>query len=141
MLLLDTNVVSELRRADQADAKVRRWASSVPAAQFYLSVITILEIEQGILRLERKDIGQAAMLRRWMDEQILQRFEERILPIDAPVALRCARLHVPNPRSDRDSLIAATALVHGMTIVTRNVKDFEGTGAPLLNPWLGKAKA
>jgi predicted nucleic acid-binding protein len=137
MYLLDTNVISELRRAGdgRADANVVAWLSGMDAAAFYLSAITLLELELGILRVERRDIPQGAMLRRWMDSRILPEFAERTLPIDAAVALRCARLHVPDPRSDRDALIAATALVHGMSVVTRNLADFAQTGVPLVNPW------
>src|SRR5215472_6997334 len=124
MYLLDTNVVSELRRAKKAHPGVRMWASSLPAASFYLSAISILELEIGILLIERRDPKQGGILRAWMDGHVLATFSGRILAIDTVVAQRCAALHVPNPRSDRDALIAATALVHGMTVVTRNVSDF-----------------
>lgn len=139
MFLLDTNVISELRKAGdgKADANVVTWLSSMDATTFYLSAITLMELELGILRIERRDPTQGSRLRAWMDSQILPEFSERILPVDAAVALRCARLHVPDPRSDSDALIAATALVHGMTVVTRNLADFEPTGVPLLNPWDG----
>lgn len=135
MFLLDTNVISELRRADKADRNVLAWASAVPAASFFLSAISILEIELGARRIQRKDAAQGAVLRTWIDDQILVRFEGRILAIDLAVAQRCAELHVPNPRAERDALIAATALVHGLTVVTRNADDFEPTGVMLLNPW------
>ncbi|RXG99045.1 type II toxin-antitoxin system VapC family toxin [Bradyrhizobium zhanjiangense] len=135
MFLLDTNVISELRRPGKAHRNVAAWASSIPAASFFISVISILEIELGARLIERKDTTQGAILRAWIDNHILARFEDRILAIDAAVAQRCAQLHVPNPRAERGALIAATAFVHGLTIVTRNVGDFEPTGAPLLNPW------
>lgn len=135
MFLLDTNVISELRRLDKADRNVVAWANAVPAANFFMSVISILEIEIGARLIERKDAAQGAVLRAWIDTQVLARFEGRILTIDTTVAQRCAQLHVPNPRAERDALIAATALVHGLTVVTRNVGDFESTGVPLLNPW------
>ena len=135
MFLLDTNVVSELRRPEKADSSVLAWASTVPAASFFLSAISILEIELGALLAGRKDAAQGAVLRAWIDDQILPRFDGRILAIDAVVAQRCARLHVPDPRAERDALIAATAIVHGLTVVTRNVKDFGPVGLPLLNPW------
>jgi len=137
MFLLDTNVISELRRPDKADRNVLAWANAVPAANFFMSVISILEIELGARLIERKDGVQGAVLRAWIDDHILTRFEGRILAIDTAVAQRCAQLHVPNPRAERDALIAATALVHGLTVVTRNVGDFEPTGVPLLNPWSG----
>jgi predicted nucleic acid-binding protein len=135
MFLLDTNVVSELRRPQKADRNVVAWASTIPAASFFLSAISILEIELGALLIARKDATQGAVLRSWIDEQILPRFEGRILPVDTAVAQRCARLHVPDPRAERDALIMATAIVHGLTIVTRNVADFEPAGIALLNPW------
>ena len=137
MYLLDTNVVSELRKAKagKANKNVTKWAKSVSATSMFLSAITILELETGILLIERRDPAQGAMLRTWLDQHVLPAFSGRILAIDVAVAQRCAQLHVPNPQADRDSLIAATALVHGMTVVTRNVADFESTGVEILNPW------
>ena len=137
MFVLDTNVVSELRKAGdrKADARVAAWISEVDADTCYLSAITLMEIELGILRIERRDVAQGTKLRFWMDSYVIPEFSERILSVDAPVALRCARLHVPDPRPDRDALIAASALAHGMTVVTRNLADFERTGVLLLNPW------
>lgn len=138
MYLLDTNVISELRKAGdgKADANVIKWLTSVDAAKLYISAMTVMEIEIDILRIERRDSAQGAKLRAWLEAYVMPEFAERTLPIDTAVALRCARLHVPDPRSERDALIAATALLHGMTVVTRNTADFEATGAPLLNPWL-----
>ena len=137
MFLLDTNVISELRKAGdgKADANVVTWLSSVDATTVYLSAITLMEIELGILRIERRDPAQGARLRAWMDQHILPEFADRTLPVDTAVALRCALLHVPDPRPERDAFIAATALAHGMTVVTRNIADFAPTGVPLLNPW------
>jgi predicted nucleic acid-binding protein len=137
MFLLDTNVVSELRKArgNKAHPGVTRWAGSVPAASLFLSVITVLELEQGELLVRRRDPGQARLLRTWIDDYVLPSFAGRILSIDVAVAQRCAALHIPDPRSERDALIAATALVHGMTVVTRNVDDFAGPGVSTLNPW------
>ena len=134
--ILDTNVLSELRRPDKADRNVLAWASNIPVADFYLSSITVLELELGVLQIERKNSAQGAILREWMDQQVLPRFEGRILPVDTAVARRCARLHVPNPRAERDALIAATAFVHGMTVATRNIGDFGPTGISAFNPWL-----
>ena len=136
MFLLDTAVISELRRLDKADRIVVAWASSIPAASFFLSAISILEIELGALLIARKDAAQRAILRSWIDDQIPPRFEARILAVDTAVAQRCARLHVPDPRAERGALIAATATVHGLTLVSRNVADFESTGVALLNPWI-----
>src|SRR5271157_2117710 len=128
MYILDTHVVSELRKGTKAHREVRTWAQALPAASLYLSAISILELEIGILLIERRDQKQGATLRAWMDGRVLPAFSGRILAIDAAVAQRCAALQVPNPRSDRDALIAATALVHGLTVATRNVADFERTG-------------
>jgi toxin FitB len=137
MFIVDTNVVSELRRmrTQKADPNVARWADSVDAADLYLSAITVHELEIGVLRAARKDPPQGAVLRAWLDDQVLPAFQGRILPVDAAVALRSAHQSVPDPCSLQDGLIAATALVHGMTVVTRNVADFAPTGVRLLNPW------
>jgi toxin FitB len=138
MFLLDTNVISELRKARnrKANAAVTKWAASVPQSSMFLSTITVLELETGVLLIERRDPIQGAALRLWLHAQVLPGFSERILTVDLPVALNCTMLHVPNPSSYRDALIAATALVHGMTVVTRNVGDFVGTGVSVLNPWV-----
>ena len=137
MYLLDTNVVSELRkvRAGKADAQVALWADSVDAADLYLSVISVQELEIGVLLAERRDATQGVVLRAWLNGHVLPAFADRILSVDTAVARRSAQLHVPDPHPVRDGLIAATALVHGMTVVTRNVADFESTGVQLLNPW------
>ncbi len=134
MYLLDTNVISELRKT-RADKNVVAWAESVTASSLFLSVITILEIETGVLSIERRDPIQGKLLRSWFDTHVLPAFENRIIVIDTAIAQACAKLHVPDPRSDRDVFIAATALVHGMTVVTRNIKDFQQTGVKLLDPW------
>jgi predicted nucleic acid-binding protein len=140
MYILDTNVISELRKAKKTHPNVKKWAERVPSASLYISVISVLELEIGILLLDRpdkdrRDNQQGAILRAWMDRHVLPTFSGRILAIDTDVARRCATLHIPNPRSDRDALIAATALMHGLTVATRNVADFERTGVGVLNPW------
>lgn len=137
MYVLDTNVVSELRKAGsgKADPQVVAWAASVSAEVLHISAITILELETGVLQVQRRDPKQGAMPRAWLDQQVLPAFSGRVLPVDTAVAQRCAALHVPDPRSERDALIAATALVHGFTVVTRNMADFAATGVALLNPW------
>ncbi len=137
MFLLDTNVISELRkvRAGKADPTVASWVRGVPAGSLFLSVIVVQELEIGTLLAERRDPSQGAILRAWLDEHVLPAFAGRILPVDTAVARRAAALHVPDPRPIRDGLIAATALVHGITVVTRNLVDFKPTGAMLLNPW------
>ena len=137
MFILDTNVVSELRkiRLGRADKNVGRWADSVDAVELYLSVITVQELETGVLLAERRDPPQGMMFRTWFENHVLPAFAGRILPIDLAVAKRSAALNVPDPHRVLDSLIAATALVHGMTVVTRNVADFESTGVAVINPW------
>ncbi len=137
MYLLDTNVISELRkvRVGKADARVAAWADSVDTPDLFLSAITILELEIGVLLAERRDLTQGAMLRAWLDRYVVPAFAGRVLSVDTATALRSARLHVPDPRPLRDSFIAATALVHGMTVVTRNVRDFERAGVSILDPW------
>jgi toxin FitB len=137
MFLLDTNVISELRKISlgRADLKVTRWASRADPGDLYISVITVHELEVGILRLERRDARQGAALRVWLEDRVLTTFAGRILPVDTAVAMRGAHLQVPNPHPVQDGLIAATALVHGMTVVTRNVADFASTGVTVVNPW------
>lgn len=141
MYLLDTHVVSELRKAKakkaahKANSSVVAWANSVPSNHLFISAITVLELETGILLVERRDPIQGATLRSWLNTHVLPAFADKVLPVDTAVAQRCAELHVPDPRSDRDAMIAATALVHQLTVVTRNVDDFLPTKVSLLNPW------
>jgi toxin FitB len=135
MFLIDTNVVSELRRPHRTDPKVAAWADSVAPGDLYLSSITVLELETGALLLERRDMAQSRLIRAWIEERVLPAFADRILSVDTAVARRCAGLHVPDPRPYRDSLIAATAFVHRLTVVTRNRADFEPMAVPVLNPW------
>jgi len=134
MYLLDTNVISELRKP-QADRNVVAWARTVIAPRMFISAITLKELETGVLRMERRDPAQGKVLRTWLKRHVMPAFDARILPVDAAVALRCARLHVPDQANESDALIAATALVHGLTVVTRNIADFESSGVALINPW------
>ncbi|MDL9979075.1 type II toxin-antitoxin system VapC family toxin [Microbacterium candidum] len=134
--LLDTNVVSELRKSvTRIDRNVAAWGGTLDADLQFLSAITVFEVELGIVQAERRDRAQAATLRRWFDEVVLDAFAGRILPVDREVAQLAARMHVPDPRPERDTYIAATALVHGLTVATRNVSDFEPTGVAVFNPW------
>jgi predicted nucleic acid-binding protein len=137
MFLLDTNVVSEMRKVQtgKADPSVAAWTRSVDAGELYLSAISIYELEKGIRLLERRDVAQGAVFRAWLDGQVLPAFEGRVLAVDTAVAQRAAALSVPDPRPLHDGLIAATALVHGMTVVTRDVADYGPTGVATLNPW------
>ena len=137
MYLLDTNVVSEFRKAGtgRISKRVEQWAEGISANSMFISVISIFELEMGILQIERRDKKQGSVLRKWLNKNVLGTFSERVLPIDTAVAQRCASLHVPNPKSERDALIAATAIEHRMTIVTRNVSDFSQSGVKIFDPW------
>ncbi len=136
MFLLDTNVISELRAGKpEPSPAVRRWAERVPANQLYLAAITVLELEIGVLSMERRDPRQGQKLRFWL-QAVLEQFSPRVLPFGTTAARLCAAIHVPDPRPERDVMIAATAREHGYTVVSRNTEDFEGCGIALLNPWL-----
>ncbi|HIJ38864.1 MAG TPA: type II toxin-antitoxin system VapC family toxin [Rhodospirillaceae bacterium] len=136
MYLLDTNIVSALRRPDRASPALVNWAASVALSDQYISAMTVYEIELGVQLIERRDPAQGDLLRSWLSRSVRGQFRERILPIDDAVAARCAALQVPDPRPERDSFIAATALVHRLVVVTRNVKDFDGIrDLTVLNPW------
>lgn len=136
MYLFDTNVLSELRNPSTAHEQVWLWANTVHDDDVYISAISLLEIQMGILLSERKDRLKARVFKRWLHEVILPTFTNRLLPINSEISLACATLHVPNPRSERDAFIAATAKVHGLTLVTCNTADFTGMGVHLINPWL-----
>jgi predicted nucleic acid-binding protein len=137
MYLLDTNVISETRKS-AGNANVKAWVKAQPTGSLYLSAITVLEIQRGVFKAEQQgDTVKAAIFERWLEEKVLPAFAGRILATDHVVARRAARLLWANQADYRDPLIAATALVHGATVVTRNVKDFEASGAKLLNPWEG----
>jgi toxin FitB len=137
MLLLDTNVLSELRkvRTGKADSHVAQWAETLNTANLFISAITIHELEIGVSLAERRDRRQGEALRLWLEKQVLPAFEDHILPVDVAVAMRAAKLHVPNPRPINDAFIAATALVHGLIVATRNTADFDGCGVQLIDPW------
>ena len=135
MYLVDTNVISELRNPHTANRNVVAWDASVSRSFLYISTVSMMELEIGVRQKERSDVRQGRLLRDWLENQVLPAFSDRIVPVDLEIARRCAALHVPDPRPLGDSLIAATALVHGMTVVTRDVRDFRPTGVPVLNPW------
>ena len=135
--VLDTNVISEFRKvqAGKGSAEVAEWAASVARSDLYLSAITVMELEMGVRMMERRDAAQGAILRRWITHVVRPEFMARILAFDADVAVRAAALHVPDPKPWRDAAIAATAMVHGMTVVTRNASDFKPMGVAVLDPW------
>jgi predicted nucleic acid-binding protein len=136
MYLLDTNVLSELRKPKaRASTAVANWISARRATDLYLSAVTVLEIELGVARLERRDAARASRIQSWLTDDVLDSFAHRILSVGVPVARRAARLHVPDPRPERDAYIAATAAVHDLTVVTRNVSDFEPMGVRVIDPW------
>ena len=137
MYVLDTNVISELRKikSGRAHEGVVCWANQLSSSLLFISVITILEIQTGILSLAQRDTEQADRLRYWLNRQVLPAFAERTLHIDTAIAQRCASLQVPDRRVDRDAMIAATALEHDMIVATRNIADFTATGVELVNPW------
>jgi len=130
--LLDTNAVSEIRRG--RNPNVRAWAGAVDDVELHLSVMTLGEIRTGIDRLRDRDAAQAEVFARWLGE-LRNRFVDRILPVDARVADEWGRLNASASRNTVDSLIAATARVHELTVVTRNTKDFQSCDVLLLNPW------
>lgn len=135
--LLDTNVISELRKVGdgKADPNVTAWISAQDARDLYISAITVLELERGILGIQSRDVTQGSRLRAWMDSRVRPEFSDRIIPIDDAIATRCAHLRVPDRRNEADAIIAATALVHGLVVVTRNIQDFQGAGVVLVDPW------
>ena len=137
MYLLDTHVVSELRKAKtgQVDPGVMTWASGVARQNLYLSALSLLELETGVAQVERKDKAAGAGFRTWLDEQVMRAFEGRILPVDAAVVKKRGLLPFSDARGDRDALLAATALVHGLTLVTRNVAAYKSGRVKLFNPW------
>lgn len=137
MLLLDTNVVSEFRKtaSGRIDPNVAAWVASAAAMPMFISAVTLMELEIGVLAMERRDQRQGALLRAWLSNQVISEFEDRILAFDEAAALRCAALHVPNPRPDRDAMIAATALEHSLIVATRNVADFASMGVRFVDPW------
>lgn len=137
MYLLDTNVVSEFRKlgSAQINSNVKEWAEATDPELMFLSAISILELEIGVLQVERRDKNQGQVLRKWLSKHVLPAFSGRVLSVDLAVAQRCATLHVPNPKSERDAMIAATAIEHRMTIVTRNIADFSQSGVKMFDPW------
>lgn len=137
MFLLDTNVISELRKIKigKANKGLEIWSKNHNKKIMFLSVISLLELEIGALSLERKDPKQGTVIRMWIDEIIKPKFKDRIIPVSTKTVLICSKMHIPNRKSITDSLIAATAIEHNLTVITRNEKDFEETGAKIFNPF------
>jgi len=135
MYVLDTNVVSELRKLRRASPSVLRWAETVQSSGLFLSAMTLFEIELGILKITRSDAKQAAIYRAWLDDNVLPTFSGKILPMDERVAVLFAHLMTPKTRPYRDAVIAATAQHYGYTVVTRNVRDFADLPVKIINPW------
>jgi toxin FitB len=136
MHLLDTNVISELRPGKREQSpEVRAWAAAEAFEALYLSSVTVLELRIGVGRRARVDAAQGGVLKAWL-HALEQQFDGRILPFTLRGARLCAPWHVPDPRSWRDSLIAATAKEHGFSLVTRNTADFQGIDVHLINPWV-----
>lgn len=141
MYLLDSNIISEFRKvpAGRANQGVVAWAESVPPESLFISAITLMELEKGVQLKARQDPVAGNTLRRWLVDRVLPAFQGRVLVVDEEVALESAGYHVPVPQPLADSLIAATAKVHGLYVVTRNVKDFDifqNHGVRVLNPWV-----
>jgi toxin FitB len=137
MYLLDTNIISESRKlgSPRIDPHVADWFNRTDADQTFLSAMTLFELERGILLMERRDAAQGLLLRRWLNHQVLPSYEDRILPMSDAVARRCAAMHIPNPKAERDAWIAATAIDAGLILATRNVSDFAEMGVQLFNPF------
>mgnify|MGYP002719219391 CR=1 FL=1 len=139
--LLDTNVVSELRKpALKVDPGVLAWSEKHPLVEQFLSAVTVFELELGVALKEQRDPAQGKMLRAWLENQVKPTFAGRILPFDDAVAGYAARMHVNDPRPLADSFIAATAQLHNLTVVTRNERDFTSFGVPCVNPWQEEQK-
>ena len=137
MFLLDTNIISESRKlgSSRIDPRAAAWLSQTDVEATFVSTMTIFELERGVRQMERRDTVQGTALRRWLDDQIMPTYEHRTLPLSREVALICASLHIPDPKSERDAWIAATAIDAGLTLVSRNVADFAGMGVELINPF------
>lgn len=137
MLLLDTNVVSELGKvaSGKAHPNVVVWNETVDPAETFICSVVLHELEMGVRLVEHNDVAAGRVLRNWLDNIVLTAFSGRILPLDDSIAIQAARLHVPDPKPINDAYIAATALTRRMTLVTRNIKDFDSMGVTLVNPW------
>ena len=137
MYLLDTNIISESRKLGtyRIDPRAARWFAQVDVETTFISAMTIFELERGVRQMERRDVTQGSALRRWLDDQIMTTYENRTLPLSRAVAQICASLHIPDPKSERDAWIAATAIDAKLTLVSRNVQDFANMSVDLINPF------
>lgn len=137
MYLLDTNVLSETRKipSGKANPAVHAWFAQTDYKKMFINAAILMEIERGVLQMERKDAAQGRILRQWYENGVLHIFEDRILPIDKQTASLCAALHIPNKSPENDAWIAASALQHQLTIATRNLRDFASLGVKTFNPF------
>jgi toxin FitB len=137
MFLLDTNVISESRKlgTSRIDKHAALWFAETDAETTFISVMTVFELERGVRQMERRDAAQGAVLRRWLNDQVMATYENRTLPLTRSVGLICAGLHIPDPKSERDAWIAATAIDADLTLVSRNVDDFANMGIRVINPF------
>lgn len=135
MYLLDTNVVSELRKIQSKHSAFNDWYKTIDPQTCYLSSLTIFEIRKGILLKSLKDPQQAEILQHWFNERLIPHFHGRVLDFTADMAEIMAKLHVPNPAPFADSIIASTALYYDLTVITRNIQDFQNLGVKLINPF------
>lgn len=131
--LLDTNVVSELRKV-RGDPRVATWFRSIASEDLHLSVVVIAELRRGVERIRRRDAAQALQLETWLT-RVKDAFGKRILPITVPIAEEWGRINVPDPLPIFDGLLVATAKIHGLTLVTRDISDLQRRGFPVVNPW------
>jgi len=132
--LIDTNVISELRKGERADPGVTAWMAQVGDDELYLSVLVVGEVRSGVEQVRRRDVAQAEVLDAWL-RRITRDHADRVLPITSTIAETWGRLNVPDPLPVVDALLAATALVHGLTVATRNVDDIARTGVAVVNPF------
>ena len=137
MYLLDTNIISESRKlgTSRVDPRAARWFDRVDVETTFVSAMTIFELERGVRQMERRDAAQGSVLRRWLDDQVMATYEHRTLPLSRAVALICAGLHIPDPKSERDAWIAATAIDADLTLASRNTGDFASMGVRLIDPF------
>ena len=137
MYLLDTNLISEIRKMPKGkcDQGVEQWVKTTSQNLMFTSAVVLMELERGILAMERKDMAQGTMLRTWFEKDVLPAFQSKILSVNEQTARICAKLHIPDHTPENDAWVAASAIQHNLVLVTRNTDDFARTGVRLLNPF------